>query len=94
MRIVFITAALLVLAGCASENGNVGARTPVTIVADRWCGLVTTLAMISVSAGYGIDGSSTPTIVAERAPLMSLASSWTVLPITAGSPLSTVLQKR
>ncbi len=34
MRIVFIAAALLVLAGCASENGNVGARTPVTIVAD------------------------------------------------------------
>ena len=34
MRIVSIAAALLVLAGCAAESGNVGARTPVTIVAD------------------------------------------------------------
>ena len=34
MRILCICAALLVLAGCASENGAVGARTPVTIVAD------------------------------------------------------------
>ena len=34
------------------------------IVAPMWCGLVTMLAMISVSAGYGIDGSRTPTIVA------------------------------
>jgi hypothetical protein len=34
MRIVSIAAALLVLGGCASESGNVGARTPVTIVAD------------------------------------------------------------
>ena len=46
---------------------------------DRWCGLVTTLAMISVSAGYGTDGSRTPTMVAERSP------SRTVLPITDGS---------
>ena len=45
---------------------------PVTIVADRWCGLVTTLAMISVATGYGTDGSRTPTIVAERAPLATL----------------------
>ena len=36
----------------------------VTIVADRWWGLVTTLAMSSVSVGYGTDGSSTPTITA------------------------------
>ena len=34
MRIVSIATALLVLAGCAAENVNVGARTPVTVVAD------------------------------------------------------------
>ena len=34
MRSVSIAAALLVLAGCAAENGNVGARTPITVVAD------------------------------------------------------------
>jgi uncharacterized lipoprotein YbaY len=34
MRIVSVAAALLVLAGCAAENGNVGAKTPVTVVAD------------------------------------------------------------
>ena len=39
---------------------------PVTMVAERWCGLVTTLAMISVSCGYGTQGSSTPMTVAER----------------------------
>ncbi len=44
--------------------------------------------MISVSAGYGTDGSSTPTIAAERVP------SRTVFPITDGSLLSTVVQKR
>ena len=38
---------------------------PSTIVASRWCGLVTTLAMISVSVGYGTDGSRTPTMVAD-----------------------------
>ena len=32
------------------------------------CGLVTMLAMISVSAGYGTDGSSTPITVALRVP--------------------------
>jgi hypothetical protein len=40
----------------------------VTIVAPRWCGLAATFAMISVSAGYGTDGSRTPTTVALRAP--------------------------
>jgi hypothetical protein len=40
----------------------------VFIVAPRWCGLVTMLAMISVSAGYGTDGSSTPITVALRDP--------------------------
>ncbi len=54
---------------------------PSTIVADRWCGLVTTLAMISVSAGYGMDGSRTPTMVAERSP------SRIVFPITDGIAL-------
>ena len=60
----------------------------VFIVAPRWCGLVTMLAMISVSAGYGTDGSSTPITVALRVP------SWMVLPITDGSLLSEVVQKR
>ena len=52
--------------GASRPNSSVIRCTrPVTIVADRWCGLVTTLAMISVSAGYGTDGSSTPTMVAD-----------------------------
>ena len=49
---------------------------------------VTTFAMISVSAGYGSDGSSTPTTVAVR------ISSLIVLPITDGSRLSDVAQNR
>ena len=61
---------------------------PVTIVAERWCGLVTTLAMTSVSAGYGTDGSSTPTMVAMR------SSNRTVLPITDRSPFNVVVQNR
>ena len=44
--------------------------------------------MISVSAGYGTDGSSTPMTVAERSPSLS------VLPITVGSLPSSVVQKR
>jgi hypothetical protein len=44
--------------------------------------------MISVSAGYGTDGSSTPTIVAGRSPRRI------VLPSTVGSLLSAVVQKR
>ena len=60
----------------------------VTIVALKWCGLVTTLAMISVSAGYGTDGSRTPTTVAVRVPRRM------VLPTTVGSAASVVLQKR
>ena len=46
------------------------------------------LAMICVSAGYGTDGSRTPTIVAVRGPRPM------VLPITDGSLASAVLQKR
>ena len=46
------------------------------------------LAMISVSAGYGTDGSSTPITVALRAP------SWMVLPTTDGSLFSDFVQKR
>ena len=66
--------------GASRPNSSVIRCTrPSTIVASRWCGLVTTLAMISVSAGYGTDGSSTPTIVAVRSP------SRTVLPTTDGS---------
>jgi hypothetical protein len=61
---------------------------PVTIVADMWCGLVTTFAMISVCAGYGTDGSRTPMIVALR------ESSRTTLPITEGSFLNASVQKR
>ena len=61
---------------------------PSVIVASRWCGLVTTLAMISVCAGYGTDGSSTPTIVADLVP------SLTTLPITDGSLLSDSVQNR
>ena len=61
---------------------------PVTIVADKWCGLVTTFAINSVSAGQGTDGSSTPTTVAEREP------SRICLPRTAGSPLNVVIQNR
>jgi hypothetical protein len=61
---------------------------PVTIVAPRWCGLVTTLAMISVSAGYGTDGSSTPTTVALRGP------SWMVRPTMDGSAFSAPVQNR
>ena len=44
--------------------------------------------MISVSDGYGTDGSRTPTIVAVRVPRR------TVLPITDGSLFSEVVQKR
>ena len=58
------------------------------MVADRWCGLVTTFAMISVCAGYGTDGSTTPTIVAERSPSLM------VFPIRLGSLPKEVLQKR
>ena len=55
--------------GASRPNSSVMRWTrPVTIVADRWCGLVTMLAMISVSAGYGTEGSNTPTMVALRAP--------------------------
>src|SRR5690349_23151539 len=46
------------------------------------------LAMISVSAGYGTDGSSTPITVALLLP------SSMVLPITDGSLLSDCVQKR
>ncbi len=46
------------------------------------------LAMISVSTGYGIDGSSTPTMVAVRDP------SCIDLPITDGSLLKKLVQKR
>ena len=45
-------------------------------------------AISSVSAGYGTDGSSTPTMTAERVP------SRIVLPSTVGSLLSDVVQKR
>ena len=58
------------------------------MVASRWCGLVTTLAMISVSCGYGTDGSRTPTIVAGRS--LSLMT----VPITDGSLRNAVVQKR
>ena len=61
---------------------------PSTIVAERWCGLVTTFAMISVCAGYGTDGSTTPTIVAERSPSLM------VLPMRSGSLPNAVVQKR
>ena len=44
--------------------------------------------MISVCAGYGTDGSSTPTIVAERSPSLM------VLPMSVGSLASAVVQKR
>ena len=70
------------------NNSVIRCTRPVTIVAERWCGLVTTLAMISVSDGYGTDGSRTPTIVAER------SSNRTVLPITDRSPFSVLVQKR
>ena len=56
------------------------------MVASRWCGLVTTLAMISVSVGYGTDGSSTPTMVAVR------SLSRTVLPMIDGSDWKAVVQ--
>ena len=45
-------------------------------------------AMISVSDGYGTDGSRTPTIVAERSP------SLTVFPRSDGSLPSVVVQNR
>jgi hypothetical protein len=44
--------------------------------------------MISVSAGYGTDGSTMPTMVAERSPRRF------VLPTTDGSLSSVVDQKR
>ncbi len=40
MRIVYISTVLLLLAGCASESGQTGARTPVTVVADTSTDLV------------------------------------------------------
>src|SRR5579871_5185473 len=46
------------------------------------------LAIISVSDGYGTEGSSTPTTVAEREPRR------TTLPSTVGSLFSVVDQKR
>ena len=61
---------------------------PISIIAPRWCGLVTTFAMISVSAGYGTEGSSTPTTVAARGPRRM------TLPTTAGSLLSETVQNR
>jgi len=60
----------------------------VFIVAPRWCGLVAMLAMISVSAGEGTDGSRTPMMVAVRGPRVI------VLPITAGSLLKERVQNR
>jgi hypothetical protein len=59
-----------------------------SIVAPRWCGLLTMLAMISVAAGYGTDGSRTPITVATRSP------SRTVLPTADGSLLNAVVQNR
>ena len=44
--------------------------------------------MISVSVGYGTDGSRTPTIVADLSP------SRIVLPTTVSSPWNAVVQKR
>jgi hypothetical protein len=44
--------------------------------------------MSSVSAGYGTDGSTTPTMTAERVPRR------TVLPTTVGSLFRAVVQKR
>ena len=44
--------------------------------------------MISVSDGYGVEGSSTPMIVADRVP------NRTVLPITVGSLFNDVVQNR
>src|SRR5688500_5650892 len=44
--------------------------------------------MISVAAGYGIDGSRTPTTVAVRGPRRMF------VPTTAGSLLRDVVQKR
>ncbi len=61
---------------------------PCTIVASRWCGLVTTLEMISVCDGYGTDGSRTPTIVADRSPRRMF------LPIRLASLARVVDQKR
>jgi hypothetical protein len=52
---------------------------------------VTTLAMISVSAGYGMDGSNTPTMVPVRAPN---DPSLTTFPSTDGSLFKAVVQKR
>jgi len=49
------------------------------------------LAMISVSAGYGTDGSNTPTTVAVRDPN---DPSLTTFPSTVGSLFSAVVQKR
>ena len=63
---------------------------PSTIVASRWCGLVTTLAMISVSCGYGTEGSRTPTTVAgcSRVPI-AVALGAPPTPACPRAPLST-----
>ena len=75
--------------GASRPNSSVIRCTrPCTIVASRWCGLVTMLAMISVCEGYGTDGSTTPTIVAERSPSLM------TLPIAFGSLASALLQNR
>jgi len=63
----------------------------VIMVAERWCGLVTMLAMISVSAGYGMEGSRTPMIVADLSPKLPRR---TVLSMTEGSLLKVVDQNR
>ena len=67
-------------------DGAIRAKTSVircwrllAIVAPMWWGLDARLAMSSVAAGYGSDGSNTPTICADR------VSRRIVLPITFGS---------
>src|ERR1035441_10328378 len=65
--------------------------TILAMVAERWWGLVTILAMISVSDGYGTDGSNTPTTVAVRVPN---DPSLTTFPSTVGSLFNAVVQKR
>jgi len=74
--------------GASFPNSSVMRCTrPCTIVAERWCGLVTTLAMISVSRDKERSARRTPTMVAERVPRR------TVLPMTLGSRLNAFFQR-
>jgi len=75
----------------AAEEFRHAMDAPVLHGRGQMMGAVTMLAMISVSAGYGIEGSRTPTIVADLSPKLPRR---TAFPMTEGSLLKVVDQNR